>query len=109
MIIEAVTRVAHWRLLYATTTRMLGRLGARRLFYALPTQSRPAIPIRPGHWHNRQSIRTVMSTIPVPLDFSAGPLVWIDCEMTGLDHKKDKIMEIAVRSNFSVSQSDRDI
>ncbi|PPQ75072.1 hypothetical protein CVT26_011815 [Gymnopilus dilepis] len=37
-----------------------------------------------------------MSTIPVPLDFSAGPLVWIDCEMTGLDHKKDKIMEIAV-------------
>lgn len=31
-----------------------------------------------------------------PLDRSAGPLVWIDCEMTGLDHKKDKIIEIAV-------------
>lgn len=31
-----------------------------------------------------------------PLDRAAGPLVWIDCEMTGLDHKKDKIIEIAV-------------
>ncbi|KAF8996055.1 ribonuclease H-like domain-containing protein [Cyathus striatus] len=30
------------------------------------------------------------------LDFAAGPLVWIDCEMTGLDPKKDKIIEIAV-------------
>ncbi|TDL23047.1 ribonuclease H-like protein [Rickenella mellea] len=30
------------------------------------------------------------------LDFEAGPLVWIDCEMTGLDHRKDKILEIAV-------------
>lgn len=26
-----------------------------------------------------------------------GPLVWIDCEMTGLNHRKDKILEIAVR------------
>ncbi|QRV79777.1 RNA exonuclease Rex2 [Ceratobasidium sp. AG-Ba] len=25
-----------------------------------------------------------------------GPLVWIDCEMTGLDHMKDRIIEIAV-------------
>lgn len=31
-----------------------------------------------------------------PLDFYAGPLVWIDCEMTGLDPRKDKILEIAV-------------
>jgi Exonuclease len=30
------------------------------------------------------------------LDFFAGPLVWIDCEMTGLDPQKDKILEIAV-------------
>ena len=35
-----------------------------------------------------------------PLDFAAGPLVWIDCEMTGLDAKKDKILEIAVCSIF---------
>ncbi|KAH7927473.1 ribonuclease H-like protein [Leucogyrophana mollusca] len=31
-----------------------------------------------------------------PLDFDAGPLVWVDCEMTGLDHRKDKILEVAV-------------
>jgi len=30
------------------------------------------------------------------LDFYAGPLVWIDCEMTGLNPRKDKILEIAV-------------
>jgi oligoribonuclease len=34
---------------------------------------------------------------PSPLDFNDGPLVWIDCEMTGLDPSKDKILEIAVR------------
>ncbi|KDQ28175.1 hypothetical protein PLEOSDRAFT_1041791 [Pleurotus ostreatus PC15] len=31
-----------------------------------------------------------------PLDFYSGPLVWIDCEMTGLNPRKDKIIEIAV-------------
>ncbi|KAH7910993.1 ribonuclease H-like domain-containing protein [Hygrophoropsis aurantiaca] len=31
-----------------------------------------------------------------PLDFNAGPLVWIDCEMTGLDPRTDVILEIAV-------------
>jgi len=30
------------------------------------------------------------------LDFHAGPLVWIDCEMTGLDPRNNKILEIAV-------------
>ena len=35
-----------------------------------------------------------------PLDFAAGPLVWIDCEMTGLDPRKDKILEIAVRNSY---------
>jgi hypothetical protein len=39
-----------------------------------------------------------------PLYFNDGPLVWIDCEMTGLDPSKDKIMEIAVR--FSSEHSD---
>jgi DNA polymerase III epsilon subunit-like protein len=33
---------------------------------------------------------------PTPMDFRAGPMVWIDCEMTGLNPKRDKIMEIAV-------------
>jgi oligoribonuclease len=32
-----------------------------------------------------------------PLDFYDGPLVWVDCEMTGLDPRRDKILEIAVR------------
>ncbi|THH01340.1 hypothetical protein EW026_g1347 [Hermanssonia centrifuga] len=31
-----------------------------------------------------------------PLELSSGPLVWIDCEMTGLNPKTDKILEIAV-------------
>ncbi|CDO77045.1 hypothetical protein BN946_scf184403.g20 [Trametes cinnabarina] len=33
---------------------------------------------------------------PRPLDWAAGPLVWVDCEMTGLDPRTDKILEIAV-------------
>lgn len=33
---------------------------------------------------------------PQPLSFASGPLVWIDCEMTGLDVQTDKILEIAV-------------
>lgn len=40
-----------------------------------------------------------------PLNFNDGPLVWIDCEMTGLDPSKDKILEIAVR----VSSEQNDI
>ncbi|WWC70092.1 uncharacterized protein I206_104039 [Kwoniella pini CBS 10737] len=31
-----------------------------------------------------------------PLEYDDGPLVWIDCEMTGLDFLNDKIIEIAV-------------
>ncbi|KAF8526069.1 ribonuclease H-like domain-containing protein [Hysterangium stoloniferum] len=34
--------------------------------------------------------------IHTPLRFSNGPLVWVDCEMTGLDPQKNKIMEIAI-------------
>ncbi|KAG8955622.1 hypothetical protein FRC04_007613 [Tulasnella sp. 424] len=31
-----------------------------------------------------------------PLSHRDGPLVWVDCEMTGLNHKEDRIIEIAV-------------
>ena len=39
-----------------------------------------------------------MSTNPLQgrLTYYDGPLVWIDCEMTGLDYKNDRILEIAV-------------
>ncbi|KAH9976186.1 ribonuclease H-like domain-containing protein [Lactifluus volemus] len=30
------------------------------------------------------------------LTYHDGPLVWIDCEMTGLDYKMDRILEIAI-------------
>ncbi|KAF8306727.1 ribonuclease H-like protein [Clavulina sp. PMI_390] len=31
-----------------------------------------------------------------PLQWADGPLVWIDCEMTGLNPRKDRLLEIAV-------------
>ncbi|OCF33032.1 oligoribonuclease, mitochondrial [Kwoniella heveanensis BCC8398] len=34
--------------------------------------------------------------MPEPLTYDDGPLVWVDCEMTGLDFLHDKIIEIAV-------------
>lgn len=49
---------------------------ARREFRAMPTLSSMATP--------------------APLNFQVGPIVWVDCEMTGLDPKKDKLLEIAV-------------
>jgi hypothetical protein len=36
-----------------------------------------------------------------PLSFGDGPLIWVDCEMTGLDPDKDKILEIAVSWSHS--------
>ena len=55
---------------------------------------------------NRKSKVTIFSTrSPVqmataqqhkPLKLRDGPLVWIDCEMTGLNPRADKILEIAV-------------
>ncbi|KAL4071282.1 ribonuclease H-like domain-containing protein [Scleroderma yunnanense] len=33
---------------------------------------------------------------PGPLNFHAGPIVWIDCEMSGLNPRKDRLLEIAV-------------
>ncbi|KAF8633437.1 hypothetical protein AX17_004607 [Amanita inopinata Kibby_2008] len=31
-----------------------------------------------------------------PLSYGDGPLVWVDCEMTGLDLRRDRLLEIAV-------------
>ena len=45
---------------------------------------------------------TTPPTPPKPLEFADGPLVWIDCEMTGLDPQRDRILEIAVRNPSSI-------
>jgi hypothetical protein len=36
------------------------------------------------------------------MNFNDGPLVWIDCEMTGLNFRKDKLLEIAVSFFYSI-------
>ena len=51
--------------------------------------------------------RTELAVRKMPentLGFRDGPLVWIDCEMTGLNPKADKIMEIAVRGLHSIAR-----
>lgn len=45
---------------------------------------------------SRMSRNTAFMASPRPLTLDDGPLVWIDCEMTGLDFKKDVLLEIAV-------------
>ncbi|KAJ6520744.1 oligoribonuclease [Mycena capillaripes] len=37
------------------------------------------------------------------LSYGDGPMVWVDCEMTGLDPDKDQILEIAVSAFFRSS------
>ena len=43
--------------------------------------------------------QTIPWEMEKPLDYEAGPLVWVDCEMTGLDLQADKLLEIAVRGS----------
>ncbi|KAF5380556.1 hypothetical protein D9615_004707 [Tricholomella constricta] len=61
----------------------------------------------PGLLRNCRRLRTpviypgtrtyrIRRSMAKPLDFNAGPLIWVDCEMTGLDPRTDKILEIAV-------------
>jgi len=45
--------------------------------------------VRSAHQSSRNSVLDTMSAAP-------GRLVWVDCEMTGLDLKRDLILEIAV-------------
>jgi hypothetical protein len=45
---------------------------------------------------SRMSGKNTFIVPPRPLMPEDGPLVWIDCEMTGLDFKKDVLLEIAV-------------
>ncbi|KAI0741192.1 ribonuclease H-like protein [Earliella scabrosa] len=49
------------------------------------------------HYHHTPVKYYVQRTMEGrPLDYAAGPLVWIDCEMTGLNPRTDRILEIAV-------------
>lgn len=41
------------------------------------------------------SALTSMQTLG-PMNFSAGPIVWVDCEMSGLNPRKDRLLEIAI-------------
>lgn len=36
------------------------------------------------------------------MTFDDGPLVWVDCEMTGLDPQQDRLLEIAVRLSLNI-------
>ncbi|KAF9039448.1 ribonuclease H-like protein [Hymenopellis radicata] len=67
------------RFKYPKTRPLFAHLTSSRAYKPTPAQifRRMADPIKPLQ----------------PMD---GPLVWIDCEMTGLDHRNDKIIEIAV-------------
>ncbi len=66
-----------------------GRLGDRAGPAAIPRRRNAARPEPTG----RRRWRCVLS---VAVADSTGHLVWIDCEMTGLDLVKDKLIEVAV-------------
>jgi len=40
------------------------------------------------------------------MSFNDGPLVWIDCEMTGLNFRKDRLLEIAVCYFYSSNMTE---
>jgi len=61
-------------------------LSSYRLPRRVQCRTLPLYPLSP----------TIMSRALKPLHFDDGPLVWIDCEMTGLNPKTDRIIEIAV-------------
>ncbi|KAF8161264.1 ribonuclease H-like domain-containing protein [Crassisporium funariophilum] len=67
---------------------MLGVFGGLRFCRGASTRISPSNILPVLRYHSRMATR--------PLDFHDGPLVWVDCEMTGLDPRKDKIIEIAV-------------
>ncbi|KAF9517632.1 hypothetical protein BS47DRAFT_1326016 [Hydnum rufescens UP504] len=50
----------------------------------------------PGKYASTNTLGAESSDNKRPLWFGDGPMVWIDCEMTGLNPKKDRLLEIAV-------------
>ena len=53
------------------------------------------VPIRIFSRNTHRSFRAYQGRMNT-LNWDDGPLVWIDCEMTGLDPKLNEIIEIAV-------------
>ncbi|BDD56912.1 hypothetical protein MAP00_002327 [Monascus purpureus] len=59
-------------------------------FNSLRTLS--ALPLKTTHTYTSNTCRRGIAIMP--LERSHDPLVWIDCEMTGLDPQKDEILQI---------------
>lgn len=53
-------------------------------------------PLLSSYQVGRLTFKNQLSMSGRTLKSPDGPLVWIDCEMTGLDPRTDKILEIAV-------------
>ncbi|KAF9526635.1 ribonuclease H-like domain-containing protein [Crepidotus variabilis] len=64
--------------------------------HAQPTQRRSVSIFKKYRGTVADLKSTVMPSTYQTLGFYDGPLVWVDCEMTGLDPRKDKLLEIAV-------------
>jgi len=79
---------------------MLGRTAPRNLLrglhHRLPAPSGRVILSKRRRF---MTMQTMPLEVGKPLDYDAGPLVWVDCEMTGLDLQTDKLLEIAVRGS----------
>ncbi|KDQ55093.1 hypothetical protein JAAARDRAFT_37616 [Jaapia argillacea MUCL 33604] len=76
-------------MLYSSSLRVLRGYTTRSLRIPTGRSWLHTPPVRP--WYQNAYMDP-----PKPLDFWAGPLVWIDCEMTGLNPKTERILEIAV-------------
>jgi len=76
----------HVLLLSSLHAFMLSRAARIRLCFLQPHAT---------HIYPR-NIRFLKMSPQTPLDFQSGPMVWIDCEMSGLDPRRNKILEIAV-------------
>ncbi|CAG7970212.1 unnamed protein product [Penicillium nalgiovense] len=64
----------------------------RRIF--LPASALRSVLAQPGFLRHQPRIAPIRYKSTMPLERSTDPLVWIDCEMTGLNPETDKILQI---------------
>ncbi|KAF5354862.1 hypothetical protein D9756_005441 [Leucocoprinus leucothites] len=87
----------HWNTITGVISENPGPKALQRMRFPLSILYRSLRFQSRSYSYNNNRFRPLRYEMSVkPLDFYAGPLVWIDCEMTGLDPRKDKILEIAV-------------